>query len=76
CGYGEVQISRQPVAFTITTGSVVAARICFTIIPSPQPGHNRCPLASFGGRAEAVLRFGGKFIFAKFEMEKEEVRVR
>src|SRR5512135_403818 len=42
-GKRQVETSRQPVAFAITTGSSMARSTCRTTVGAPQPEHMRCP---------------------------------
>src|SRR5512139_634071 len=42
-GKRQVETSRQPVAFAITTGSSMASSTCRTTVGAPQPEHMRCP---------------------------------
>src|SRR5512143_837456 len=42
-GNRQVETSRQPVAFAITTGSSQASSTCRTTVGAPQPEHMRCP---------------------------------
>src|SRR5512147_3351829 len=42
-GNRQVETSRQPVAFAITTGSSIASSTCRTTVGAPQPEHMRCP---------------------------------
>src|SRR3990172_383709 len=42
-GNRQVETSRQPVAFAMTTGSSMASSTWRTTVGAPQPEHMRCP---------------------------------
>src|SRR5512147_331330 len=48
-GNRQVETSRHPVAFAITTGSSMAMRTWRTMVGAPQPEHMRCPPVSRSG---------------------------
>src|SRR5512147_1591789 len=58
-GNRQVETSRQPVAFAITTGSSMAIRTWRTMVGAPQPEHIRWPPVSMTGLCVNDFRVRG-----------------
>src|SRR5512147_1027808 len=58
-GNRQVETSRQPVAFAITTGSSMAIRTWRTMVGAPHPEHMRCPPVRCSGLCVSDFRVKG-----------------
>src|SRR5574342_976470 len=58
-GNRQVETSRQPVAFAITTGSSIAISTWRTMVGAPQPEHIRCPPVRSVGLFESDFKVMG-----------------